>query len=66
MAKKYARVNPKDCVACGACTKVCPKQVIKVIKGVFARVQENSCLGCGKCSKVCPASAIELKVRELV
>lgn len=65
MAKRYARVNAKDCVACGACTKVCPKQVIKVIKGSFARVEEDACLGCGKCSMVCPASAIEVRDREL-
>lgn len=61
-SKKYAYVG-KDCVACGCCVKVCPKDAISVWRGVTAKVDDTRCVGCGKCEKECPASAIILKMR---
>ena len=54
-------VEKKDCVACGCCVKVCPKEAITVIKGLFAQVDTDRCVGCGKCAKECPASVIEMR-----
>lgn len=62
ISKKCANVN-KDCVACGACTKVCPRNSISIYKGIQARIDENKCVGCGMCMKECPANAIELRER---
>lgn len=59
--RRLATVEKKDCVACGCCVKVCPKQAITVVKGVFAQVDADKCVGCGKCAKECPASVIEIR-----
>lgn len=58
--RKKAQVNKDFCVACGACAKVCPKNAIKIMKGVFAEVDKNQCVGCLKCVNICPASTIEI------
>ena len=60
MAKK-AFADKNICVACGVCTKVCPKQAIKILKGCYAEVDEKNCIGCGICVKNCPAGCIEIK-----
>ena len=41
MAKKTASVNQKICVACGACTKVCPKEAIYIYSGCYAKVDQS-------------------------
>ena len=61
--KKYAFVDTKTCVACGACMKVCPKEAIAIYKGCYAAADENKCVGCGRCAKTCPAGVIEIKER---
>ena len=58
---RKAKVNRSHCVACGCCTKVCPKKAIKVYKGLFAKVNVSNCVGCGICVKNCPASIIILE-----
>ena len=60
MSKK-AFIDKNICVACGVCTKVCPKQAIEIIKGCYAKVNEEKCVGCGLCVKKCPAGCIEVK-----
>lgn len=64
LSKRYAFVDKDRCVACGACTKVCPRETIKIWKGCFAKVEESLCVGCGKCANVCPAGAITITLRE--
>lgn len=32
LSKKYAKIDKNICVACGACTKECPKSAISVCK----------------------------------
>lgn len=65
-SKKYALVDRGHCVACGACTKVCPKQAISVWRGCYAVVVPEVCIGCGKCGKTCPAGCIQPKERAAV
>ena len=48
----------KECVACGTCVPVCPKEAIQIRWGVSAHVDEEKCVGCGKCANVCPAAVI--------
>lgn len=63
--RKKAFVDKNFCVACGACTKVCPLNAIEVFKGMYAKVNVNKCVGCGKCSNECPASVITINEAEV-
>ena len=60
-SKKYASVEHKNCVACGTCMIVCPKEAIQVNHGCFAQVNSDVCVGCGKCEKHCPQ---QIHIRE--
>lgn len=64
MAKRKAVISIQECVACGCCIKVCPRNAISVPRGIYATVNEGLCVGCGKCVKECPASIISLEVTE--
>lgn len=64
MAKRKAVVSIQECVACGCCMKVCPKNAISIPDGIYAVIDQNLCVGCGKCVKECPASIITLEVTE--
>ncbi|WP_352399775.1 4Fe-4S binding protein [Anaerotignum sp.] len=59
--KKIATVSTKDCVSCGCCEKVCPKNAIAIYHGIYAKVNESLCIGCGICAKACPADIISIK-----
>ena len=61
---RLAQVDINQCVSCGACMKVCPRDAIAVWKGCFAKVDDKQCVGCGLCSKKCPAGCIEIKERD--
>lgn len=65
LSPKLAHVG-KECVACGCCEAVCPKQAICVVSGVIAQVKEEVCIGCGKCAKTCPAAVITIIKRGTV
>lgn len=57
---RKANINRNQCVSCGCCVKVCPKDAIKIVNGVYAEVNTKRCVGCGICKKACPASIIEI------
>ena len=50
----------KECVSCGCCAAVCPRDALYIASGVTARLDEDKCVGCGKCTKVCPADVISI------
>lgn len=58
---KKAIVCEKDCVACGSCVKVCPKEAITIENGIYAKVDHDLCIGCRACQKTCPALAITIE-----
>nr|WP_177298088.1 4Fe-4S binding protein [uncultured Blautia sp.] len=62
--KKKAFVSADDCVACGSCLKVCPRNALEIWHGIMARVDMERCIGCGKCAKECPASVIVIQEAE--
>ena len=62
MAKRKAVVSIQDCVSCGCCIKVCPRNAISIPSGIHANINQDLCVGCGKCAKECPASVIVLEV----
>ena len=59
MIKRKAAVSIRECVACGCCIKVCPRQAITVLNGIYAQIDKNLC---GACAKECPASIITMEV----
>ena len=63
-SKRYAQVNIKRCVACGACQQECPREAIIIVQGCYAQVNKELCVGCGKCANICPAGSIELQMME--
>ncbi len=64
MVKKKAVVSTRECVACGCCVKVCPRNAITVPDGIHAVVDRALCVGCGMCVRECPASILSLEVEE--
>ncbi len=62
-SKKYAVIG-KNCVACGCCVKVCPRDAVSIWKGVKAVVDTEMCVGCRKCAAECPAGAVTTVLRE--
>lgn len=53
----------EECVACGCCERVCPRQAVAVLHGVRAKVDGARCVGCGMCAAVCPAAVIRMEER---
>ena len=59
--RKKAFIVQNECVACGCCVKVCPKDAIHIEKGIFADADLEKCVGCSKCAQECPACVIEIR-----
>jgi len=65
MSKKYAEINIKECIGCGACIRKCKKGALSMGPDGFPVVDRTLCTGCGKCMKVRPADCIEIiKVKD--
>lgn len=62
---KVAQIGA-ECVACGCCTAVCPRDAIQIRAGIIAEVEESRCVGCGRCAKECPADVIAIVERKNV
>ncbi len=67
MARKFlARLAPhpvvqhKDCIGCGKCAEICPKDTI-VMKDNKATIQKSNCIRCFCCHEMCPVKAIAVK-----
>ncbi len=52
-------VNPKKCVGCGLCVKICPTQTI-AMSNHKAVVDQSRCIGCGECMSHCQVKAFVL------
>lgn len=52
------KINPENCIACGACQNECPAGAIQ--EGDAYSIDPNICLECGACADVCPQGAISL------
>ncbi len=57
MGKPKAKVDEKECLACGGCISVCPQDALSM-RGGRAFVTEDKCIFCGICIKTCPVGAI--------
>jgi len=50
-------VDPKKCVACLTCVRVCPYGVPRINADNVAEISMASCQGCGVCAGECPATS---------
>lgn len=52
-------VNKNECVVCGNCVNICPKECIKFDEEfesfMYPKIDYSKCIKCEKCTKVCPA-----------
>ncbi|MFW6438168.1 MAG: DUF362 domain-containing protein, partial [Armatimonadota bacterium] len=53
-------VSDERCVACGACVRACPMDVIR-LKRTYARIDDSGCIRCYCCHEMCPEDAIDLR-----
>ncbi|MGI5856088.1 MAG: 4Fe-4S binding protein [Candidatus Merdivicinus sp.] len=62
LSPRVARIGT-ECVACGCCATICPRDAIRIRSGVIAELNETLCVGCGRCAKECPAAVITIVER---
>lgn len=52
-------VDPKKCIGCAECSKVCPVGAIAMHEKK-AFISKDVCIGCGECLTVCPKKAMSI------
>lgn len=55
-------VNESECVDCGACVSICPREVFSMDSTWKLQLAEEKCVLCGKCIEACPHQALTLPV----
>ncbi|HSQ94130.1 MAG TPA: 4Fe-4S binding protein [Methanoregula sp.] len=54
--------NETECVDCGACISICPREVFSFDNEWKLRLEEERCILCGKCIDACPHRALSLSL----
>ena len=57
-------VRAKDCVGCGRCREICPRQTIR-IADKKATIDRAGCIRCFCCHEVCPQRAIDIRANPI-
>jgi ferredoxin len=55
-------MDESECVDCGACISVCPREVFSFDPDWKLKLDEKRCVICGKCVDACPSHALTLPV----
>jgi ferredoxin len=55
-------LDESECVDCGACISVCPREVFWFDPEWKLNLDEKKCVLCGKCVDACPSHALTLPV----
>ncbi len=53
-------LNESECVDCGACISICPREVFSMDNDWKLQLAEEKCVLCGKCIEACPHQALTL------
>jgi ferredoxin len=53
-------VNESECIDCGACISICPREVFSLDGHWKLQLAEEKCVLCGKCIEACPQQALTL------
>lgn len=51
------KIDPDECISCGACEPECPVNAISEVEDTYV-IDEKLCEDCGDCVEVCPVDAI--------
>ena len=54
--------DESECVDCGACISICPREVFSFDEDFKLHLVEDRCILCGKCVDACPHHALTLPV----
>lgn len=54
------RHDREECVDCGSCISVCPKEVFSFDDQFELQVETRKCILCGRCIIACPHQALSL------
>ena len=61
MASEFLpQIDTAKCTGCGLCVKVCPKNVLAVVKQLPVVVNPEACDYTTACQEICPTGAINL------
>lgn len=52
--------NESECVDCGACISICPRDVFSFDSEFRIIVADERCILCGKCVEACPHDALTM------
>jgi L-aspartate semialdehyde sulfurtransferase ferredoxin len=55
-------LDESECVDCGACISICPREVFSFDPDWKLSLDEKRCVLCGKCVDACPSHALTLPV----
>ena len=55
-------LEESECVDCGACISICPREVFSFDSDWKLSLDEKRCVLCGKCVDACPSHALTLPV----
>ena len=55
-------LDESECVDCGACISICPRDVFSFDPEWKLTLDEKRCVLCGKCVDACPSHALTLPV----
>ena len=55
-------LDESECVDCGACISICPREVFWFDPEWKLNLDEKKCVLCGKCVDACPSHALTLPV----
>lgn len=53
-------LNESECIDCGACISICPREVFSFDPEWKLKMAEERCVLCGKCIDACPHQALTL------
>jgi len=54
-------LDSEQCNGCGQCTRVCPREVLKLTDGKARIVERDRCMECGACALNCEAGALSVE-----